>query len=172
MEKQRLVTNLLYQTRVQELEQITTCRIGWIKKIDLETKSVWVDYEQNPSQRPLIAKLANRWITEEELEGAIERNAKVQIDFEQGHPLKPVIRDIFYSLCDLAAPIEKSSLKQSLAIEAEEIVLTGRQRVVIRSGETKIIFDGQTGEITMEGRKIDATASKTHRIKGASILVN
>jgi hypothetical protein len=172
MEKPYAQPEVLYRTRFKALETFETCRIGWIKKLDREHKTVWVDYEHNPAQRPIVAKLVNAWISFAELESALQRQAKVQIGFENGHPLKPVIRDIFYSLEERLQPEEIPTTERVVRIEAEEIILSAQKQIVIESGATQTVYDAKTGTFTVKAKTIETTADKSHRIKGGAVLIN
>ncbi len=156
-------------TIVKETQKIETNRKGWITKVDEKNNAVWVDYENNPSASPQLAQLSNPWITLENLKMATKENSVVQIDFENGDASKPVIRDLFYSITDVdRKPIENRVIR----IEAEEIILSGRKRVVIQSGNAKTTYIANGGELIEEADQIDSSADLNYRIKGGTVLIN
>jgi len=159
-------------TVTKELDRIDTTRLGWIKKLDAETNTIWVDYERNQAQVPLPAKLANPWISWKDLMEAISKEATARIDFEDGNPLKPIIRDIFYSISAIKETHQQSTKKRVIHIEAEEIILKGNKRVVIQSGKAKTTYIAEGGELIEEAEQIDSSASKNQRIKGGKVFLN
>lgn len=169
--KKACKTNSLKEiTTLREPGKIEACRIGRIARIDLQNDAIWVDYEGNPAHRPIVAKLANSWIKLDDIQQAIDRKAKVQVDFEQGNPARPVIRDIFFSISDLKN--ENETRDQSISIEAEEIIFSAKKRLVIQCGDTKTEYNAGTGEFKLQAKKITSSADKSHRIKGGAVLVN
>ncbi|MCG8336295.1 MAG: hypothetical protein MJE63_17445, partial [Proteobacteria bacterium] len=111
-------------------------------------------------------------ITLEDLEEAIERSATVQICFENDNPLKPIVKDIFYSVRSRNNSKKNSTLNKVLRVEAEEIILVGNKRVVIQSGNVKTTYEADGGGLITEAGQIESSASKNQRIKGKSLFLN
>ncbi len=61
---------------------------------------------------------------------------------------------------------------QIVRIKAKEIILEGEKRVVIKSGDSKTIYQAEGGELIEEANQIESSARITNRIKGGSIAIN
>ncbi len=157
---------------VKELKKIDSTRLGRIVRIEEPTDSIWVDYENNPTQEPLPARLANGWIGFEDLQEAMKRKATVQVDFEQGNPLKPVIRDIFYSISSLKKQTKQAATKQVIRIEGDEIVLSARKKIIVESGNVRTTYLAEGGELITEADQIDTYANKNQKLKGRNLFFN
>ncbi len=162
-------------TIIRKFQNIDTSRLGWIKRVDEKNKTVWVDYEKNPTGALLPAKISNPWITFKILKEALTQNNVTHIDFENGDPQKPMIRDIFFTLADRKEEMEMEKIPKSpkcLHLEADEIILTGRQRIIIQSGNAKTVYNAKGGELIDEAEQIDSNADFNHRIKGGNVIIN
>lgn len=162
--------NILSQT--QELERIEPFRLGTLVRIEPEHNRIWVDYTDNPFNRPVLAKLGTPWVTGEDLIQFQDKVDSIKLEFEGGHPSKPIIRDLLFSVTEMKRSKTDFLKDRVLAIEADEIVLTGKKRVSIICGDTKTIFDARSSEITQHAKQISSTATTSNRIRGSSILLN
>ncbi|MBU2510298.1 hypothetical protein KJ966_03135 [bacterium] len=156
----------------KEAEKLETNRIGWIEKVDEVKGLIWVNYEKSPSQTPLLAKLANPWISIQHLKEAILRKAVAQIDFEKGNALKPIVRNLFYSVAEEKKSPQSSAENKIIHVKADEIHLIGRKKVVIQSGNARTTYIADGGELIEEAEQIDSCADLNHRIKGGAVLIN
>ncbi|MCG8337344.1 MAG: hypothetical protein MJE63_22815, partial [Proteobacteria bacterium] len=51
----------------KEVCKIKGYRLGTITKMDISTNRIWVDYEDNPFNNAVLARLGTPWICSEEL---------------------------------------------------------------------------------------------------------
>ncbi len=157
---------------IKELKPIDSTRLGRIVKIEEGTGLIWVDYENNPTQAPLPAKLANPWIEFDDLQEAIKRKATAQIDFEQGNPLKPIVREIFYPVSSLKKQPKQPATNQVIRIEGDEIILSARKKIVVESGNVRTTYLAEGGELITEADQIDTCANKNQKLKGRNLFFN
>lgn len=52
------ITRVLEKTQSIQSEKIKSARLGWVVKLDLENDLIYVDYENNPLNVPIVAGLA------------------------------------------------------------------------------------------------------------------
>ena len=155
-----------------ELEKIEGSRSGKVVKVDLEKSQIWIDYEGNPFSKPLIAKLGSPWINWQEFNLFKDRIKEVKLDFLDGNPSQPVIRDVFFSISGMTRPESKPLRTKVLKLEADEIIIKGHRQVTIQSGNAKTVYRSEGAEITEEAEQIDSAADTNLTLKGGSILLN
>jgi hypothetical protein len=84
--------------------------------------------------------------------------------FEQRDPRRPIIvgvvRDRF----------EQDSSSR-LKMEAKQIVLEGAEELILRCGESSLTLRND-GKTVLKGRELLSRASRTNRIKGATVQIN
>ncbi len=138
----------------------------------MEKNIVWVDYDGNPFAKPLIAKLGTPAISRDELIDFIDRIESVKINFNDGDPAQPIIRDLFFSVSELKEDTSDQLKNRVVEIEADEIILKATKQVIIQSGEARTTYKADGAEIIEEADQIDSSAKLNNRIKGGSILLN
>lgn len=155
-----------------EPENIKGFRMGRIVKLDKESDRIWVDYDGNPFQKPLQAELATALYGFEQLEAILCKTHTVQIGFIQGDPALPVIREIYFSASQI--DLAKNRLKEDkvLTLEADEIVLKGKTRVVIQSGEASTTYRAEGAEIVQDADLVYSAGNLSHQIKGGKVSIN
>ncbi len=158
--------------RASELDKIEDTRFGTLVKMDTEANKIWVDFEDNPYKKPIVAALGTPWITAEDLHQFADCVESVILSFNEGNLGKPIIRDLFYSLNELNRRKIGLSEGSKIEIEADEIVLKGRTRVTIECGDARTVYRAEGNEIIEEADQIDSSANKTNRIRGGKILLN
>jgi len=159
-------------TRTNELEPIEGFRLGTIVKMELEQNRIWVDYDGNPSEKPHLARLGTPWITSEELNLFYHKIDSVKLEFLNGNPTKPIIRDLFYSTNEINRSKSNWLADKVIELEADEIILRSSKRLVLQCGSTKTVYDAERGEITQEADQIKSSANKNNRVKGGTVLLN
>jgi hypothetical protein len=154
------------------VDKINTSRIGRICSWDLEQEALWVDYEANPFHKPLPAKLAVYDISFADLKQAVTHAHSVRLEFENGNPERPVIKDIYLSITKLKTAAPSSSLKEQVHIKADEIILEAESRIILKAGDVQTIYNAQAGTLITEATRIDTSATLTHKLKGGAVHVN
>jgi len=158
--------------QTKELEKIETFRLGVITKVDTVGGQIWVEYDGNPYREPLVAKLGTPWLTIDKLIQFIDRVDSVKLDFLEGDPAKPVIRDLFYSLDEINRSGSDPLTDKKIEIVADEIILRGKTKIIIECGDARTIYLAEGNEIIEEADQIDSSANKNNRMKGGKILLN
>ena len=159
--------------QVKEVEHIKTSRFGRITRFDEKSGTIWVDYQGNPFNRHLIAELSNPLVTIEHLKAAIQRDAKVQIDFMHHDPAKPIVREIFFTPEHAVSNDQPASLEdKQLIIEADRILLSGKSEVVIQCGNARTVYSAKDGSLIEEADRVQSSARVTHKIRGGTVDVN
>lgn len=161
---------IICQTRA--LEKIEGSRLGKLVKVDLEKNQIWIDYEGNPFSKPLLAKLGTPWVSNDELKLFNDRIDAVKLEFSDGNPTQPIIRDLFFSVSAMNRSKSQPLQKKVLVIEAEEIIIKGHKQVTIQSGNAKTVYQSEGAVITQEAEQIDSAADTNLALKGGSILLN
>lgn len=156
----------------KEPKPIETFRMGRIVKLDKERDLIWVDYDGNPFQKPLQAKLGTADYGFGQLEAILSKTHSVQIEFIQGDPALPIIREIFFSASMIDLTRNRYSEERVLTLEAEEIVLKGTKRVVIQSGEASTTYRAEGAEIIQDADLVYSSANLSNQIKGGRVVIN
>ncbi len=133
-----------------------------LKKDENQHFAVKVDFEGNPFEAPLLAKLG-RAFRKNEIELAINTGLSCRIDFINGDVRFPIVTDIFFSLL---------SSHESLILRAEKIVIEASKELIVQSGETKTRYSGTDNRITTEAKYVTSQAQKAHKIQGGTISIN
>ncbi|MCP4296544.1 MAG: hypothetical protein GY786_13150, partial [Proteobacteria bacterium] len=139
-EKKTVLQTILNEEKNEPKAQINDICCGRIVKIDFENDIIWVDHNNNSSGRPIAAELASPFVTLKHLKRTSFIANKVQLDFKNGDPLQPVIRDIFFSINDLELNKDRKIVEETLHIKADRIILEGASEVIIRSGDVKTTY--------------------------------
>jgi hypothetical protein len=88
----------------------------------------------------------------------------VLLVFDRGDPARPIIvgivRDRF-----------EAKLPQRLQITAKEVVMEGAEEISFRCGESSLTLR-KDGKTVLKGRELLSRASRTNRIKGATVQIN
>jgi uncharacterized protein DUF6484 len=96
----------------------------------------------------------------------------VLLVLENGNPDRPIIvgfvRD---TLSSARAAANRPEPAQSVEIDGKAVTLEGRESVVIRCGDASITLRAD-GQVVIKGRRLTSRAAETHKIRGASVLIN
>lgn len=88
----------------------------------------------------------------------------VLLVFDGGDPTRPIIVGVVRDRFEKSHP-------QRLKIAAKEILVEGTEEVSLRCGESSLILR-KDGKAVLKGREVLSRASRTNRIKGATVQVN
>lgn len=155
-----------------ELSGIQGYRLGTIVTIDITKNSIWVDFPDNPFNKPILAQLGTPWISSDELTMFRDKLDCVKLEFLDSNPAKPIIRDLFYSVNQLSRSGSKPFEDNVVEVEADRIILKGKKEVIIQCGETRTIYQAEGSEIVHEAEQIQSSAKTVNRVEGGSILFN
>jgi hypothetical protein len=89
---------------------------------------------------------------------------RVLLLFEQRDPRRPIIVGV---VRDRLEPDPSRQLK----MEAKQIVLEGAEELILRCGESSLTLRND-GKTVLKGRELLSRASRTNRIKGATVQIN
>lgn len=170
MQKETSLNTIVTQTK--ERKQLEGYRLGVIQKMELKKNRIWVDYPDNPYDHPVPAQLGTPWIGSEELIMFEHKIDSVKIEFLDGNPTKPIIRDLFFSVNEMNRANSKLLEDKRVTVEADEIMLKGKKQITIQCGDTKTIFKADGAKIIQEADQISSSASINNKIKGGSIRLN
>jgi hypothetical protein len=113
-----------------------------------------VDYDGN-ELGPIAARTAIPSAT---------RGDTVLLVFDHGDPTRPIIigivRDNF-----------EKTLPRQLKIAAREILIEGAEEVSLRSGESSLTLR-KDGKTVLKAKDVVSRASRTNRVKGATVRIN
>ncbi len=160
MERSQLVTETISEQQVDR----TACfsRFGTIISVNESLDSVRIDFEGNPFDQPISAKLG-RAFRLSELELAIDNNLSCKIEFLNQDYGLPVVTDIFFSLLDDSGEV---------VLRAKKMVIETEQELIVRSGKTETRYSGRDGRITTKAKYVTSQAEKAQKIQGGTIAIN
>jgi hypothetical protein len=88
----------------------------------------------------------------------------VLLVFDGGDPTRPIIVGVVRDRFEKSHP-------QRLKLAAKEILVEGTEEVSLRCGESSLILR-KDGKAVLKGREVLSRASRTNRIKGATVQLN
>lgn len=168
-QKQREIGDKEQQKGVKE-QQSGKIYVGWIVLVDPKMDQVWVDFQGNPTGKPLLAKLGRPFYLDD-LKRAQEQVQDVRLEFVGNEVRIPVIQDIYYSILKRAEQ-EDNVPQKDLYLKGRRIVLEGTEQIILKSGETVTIYDGKSGQISAKARTMVSTASLKNRIRAGHLSLN
>ncbi|MDK9784298.1 hypothetical protein KIT90_23210 [Vibrio sp. B172a] len=160
MEKQPLITETI--TNQQAETPACFSRFGTIVAINESTGSVRVDFDGNPFNQPLTARLG-RGFRRSELQMAIDNRLSCRIEFLNDDLSLPLVTDIFFSILDDS---------DEFVLRAKKMVIETEQELIVRSGETETRYSGRDGRITTKAKYVTSQAEKAQKIQGGTIAIN
>lgn len=149
-------------TEMQAEQSACFSRFGTIVALTEMNDSVKVDFDGNPFQSPISARLG-RGFTRAEIELAINSKLQCRIDFVNNDLCLPIVTDIFFSLLDDS---------DQLVIRAKKLVLEADQEIIIKSGDTQTRYSGRDGRVTTKGKYVTSQAERAQKIQGGTIAIN
>ncbi len=160
----------ILQTKTDQ--KIDGYRYGKILEIDETAGVLWVDYADNPLKEKLSAQLASPYLTLDNLREASVRPNIAQLEFVEGNPAKPLVRDIYFSLVDQAKEKRGEIVQKTIRLKADRIVLEGDSEVIIKSGNVKTVYKAVEGKLVEEADDIRSTARRNNKVQGGVVLIN
>lgn len=88
----------------------------------------------------------------------------VLLVFDEGDPTRPIIIGVVRDRFEKSHP-------QRLKLAAREIIVEGTEEVSLRCGESSLTLRGD-GKTVLKGRELLSRASRTNRIRGATVQIN
>ena len=88
----------------------------------------------------------------------------VLIILQDGDPTSPIITGVVHDRLETGLP-------QKLRLAAKEIALEGTHEISLRCGESSLILR-KDGKAMLKGSEVLSRASRTNRIKGATVQLN
>lgn len=145
--------------------------IGRITGIDKDRR-VWVDHTGNPDKGQSIPARV--------LAGAVPvdarqrcRNAPVLLAFEDNDPLRPIVVGLVHDTLDASRAelhVDPRAPK-SARLDGRTVCLEAKETVTLRCGQASIQLK-KDGKVVIKGVSIVNRASRTNKIKGASVSIN
>ena len=134
-----------------------------------------VDFPGNPSG-PISARCTVTEVPPLEVDGTMATAPPtVILIFENGDPLLPVIigflRDTLYPTTTPQELIFDKSQYQNVRLDGKTITFDARDEIELRCGKSSILLT-KNGRIVVRGTEIVSRASRTNKIKGASVEIN
>ena len=115
--------------------------------------AVFVDFPQN-TLGPLLA----RTLVED-----IDSGASVLLSFDGGDPTRPIILGILHERARLAG--------RTLHLKAKRIVLEAEDELLLQCGAGSIEAR-RDGKVSVKGRDVLSRATRTNKVRGATVLIN
>ncbi len=161
-EKTIAVTNNTQFDNSAETQLPCPARFGHVVAINESADSVRVDFEGNPFNQPLSARLG-RAFRRSEIQLAIDNQLNCRIEFINGDLSLPVVSDIFFSLLSDGGEV---------VLRADKLVLDAQSQLIVKSGDTQTRYSGRDKRITTEAKYITSQAEKSQKIQGGTISLN
>ena len=99
----------------------------------------------------------------------------VLLFFENGDPALPVIIGIVHSALMKAAPRQEVMIQakgsKRIVMDGQTLLLDAQEEITLRCGKSSVTLR-KDGKIVVKGTDIVSRASRTNKIKGASVAVN
>jgi hypothetical protein len=112
-----------------------------------------VDYSGN-AYGPLRA----RTLVEELFSGA-----RVLLAFEAGDPARPIVLGVIYE--------RAKTQGKTIRLQADRIVLEAREELLLQCGEAGLEARSN-GKVCLKGKDVVSRATRTNKVRGATVLIN
>lgn len=117
------------------------------------TGEIYVEFPQN-SLGPLRA----RTLVED-----LHLGAKVLLAFDGGDPTRPIVLGIVHERAGIQG--------RTIHLKASRIVLEAQDELLLQCGEGS--FEARRdGKVNVKGRNVTSRATRTHKVRGATVLIN
>lgn len=166
------ITQIVEKTRQITRESVISDRLGKLVRLDVENNRIWVDYDDNPFDKPVLALLGNANLTFENFKEQENVISWLQLRFINGDLTQPVIRDVLYSASCLNRKKDTSPEHQKLHVKADEIILEGKTRITLKCGQTQTTYTADRNEIVEVADQIDSTARINNKLRGGKVSLN
>lgn len=164
--------SLKIPSELLEIERINSSRLGWIVSVDSDGK-VLVNFEENPFQSAIQAKLSRPFMRDD-LTHASQQALEVKLEFENGDPRFPIIRDIFYSILNKTNKKQEQpdNKNREIHLKGKRIVIEGETEIVIKSGKASTTWLAKEGKLVERAERVRSTAKINQRIEGGTVSIN
>ena len=160
-------SNLLKIRECQSAET-ANCLVGHIVSLGKDGH-VLVDYPGNT-----LGPVAARSTVSQPLEDASD-NIPVLIVLENGDPALPIIVGDVRDTLLLNREVRKADLEieghREILVDGKKIAFEAAEQIELRCGKSSVILTKE-GKIVLKGTEIVSRASRTNKIKGASVSIN
>lgn len=152
-----------FEFQIPEAKNFTA---GWLVEIT-EEGQVFVNYPGNLTNR-MEARLI---ISDATLQCARESNVPVLLVFENGDPALPIIVGIIRDKLPAETAIPFDLKKKDILLDGKKLVFDAKEEIELRCGKSSVILK-KNGKIVLKGVDVVSRASRTNKIKGASVKIN
>ncbi|MCP3922314.1 MAG: hypothetical protein GY714_06990 [Desulfobacterales bacterium] len=166
MQEQKLRVVTKTEEVLKDIEtgkSVSEC-LGSISYIDDASREVFVDFKENPFNKPVKA-IFKRSVSESQVKTAMEKKLPVRIEFIDDNMSNPVIKDIYFSM------FEKEKL-QDIHIKGNSIVFEGEKELIFKCGDINVKCSSENGEFKVSAEKIKMNAKGDNEITGTIIKLN
>ncbi|MGF1727567.1 hypothetical protein [Photobacterium nomapromontoriensis] len=160
MENKIFITETITEQQAERMACFS--RFGTIISVNESSDSVRIDFEGNPFQQPITARLG-RAFRRSELQLAIDNHLSCRIEFLNADLSLPLVTDILFSILDES---------DELVLRAKKMVIETEQELIVKSGETETRYSGRDGRITTKAKYVTSQAEKAQKIQGGTIAIN
>ena len=159
-----VLTRILELTKTESSETKGLC-VGSLTYVN-EKGEAFVDYPGNMlgpiPARSLVPQLRRD-------------NLPILLIFENGNPQLPIIIGPIYNTVGQGRSSQAVSLQVSepkdIFIDGKKLVLNAQEEIMLCCGDGSIVIK-KGGKIILKGTEIVSRASRTNKIKGASVAIN
>lgn len=160
-------SNLL-KLREYQSPETTNCLVGHIVSLGKDGH-VLVDYPGNH-----LGPVTARSTVSQPLEDTSD-NIPVLIILENGDPALPIIVGVVRDTLPLNSEVRKVGFEiethHEIFIDGKKIVFEAAEQIELRCGKSSVILTKE-GRVVLKGTEIVSRASRTNKIKGASVSIN
>jgi hypothetical protein len=161
----------LMQPEEQETVDVRSMCVGRVVKITDKGHPL-VDFPLNQAG-PVEARSTTDAYSK--LQGSAAENRRVLLAFDNSDPSLPIIVGIIQDNLvdnDLSAQenLPAGSLLE-IAFDGKTVALRASEEILLRCGTSSITLR-KDGKIILKGTQIVSRASRTHKIKGAQVMIN
>lgn len=152
-----------FELQIPEVKNFTVGRLLEITK----EGQVFVNYPGSLTDR----KEARLIISNATLQCTPESNVPVLLMFENGDPALPIIVGIIRDKLPAETAIPFTLKKKEILLDGKKLVFDAKEEIELRCGKSSVILK-KDGKIVLKGVDVVSRASRTNKIKGASVKIN
>ena len=131
---------------------------------------VMVDFPENRGRRPVESRFVSLGSSPFDNKSLV--GTPVLIVFEDANPRLPIILGpVFERTSDASQALGGRAIAKQSEPDGGSAILEAREEVLLRCGESSLSMR-KDGRIVLKGRTIVSRASRTNKIRGASVTIN